>query len=92
MAHLTDGDRAIRKGARTIKKLEAQVAQEGAKLKAVKAIEEIAERVVIAPLQAELDAARAKVEEKTAQLAAIDARMAQLKAQLAASKARAKGL
>ena len=92
MAHLTDGDREVRKGARKIKKLEAQVAAERARLDDMKAVEALIERVAIAPLQASLDQAKARLAEVEAMKAASDDRMAQLKAQLAASKARAMGL
>lgn len=92
MAHLSDGELVIRKGARNIKKLEAQVEAQRAKVNDMKAIEDLAQQIVIAPLEAELNAARARVEQHKARLAEIDARMAELNQRLAASKARAKGL
>lgn len=91
MAYLTDGEREIKAGARKIAKLEKAVATERAKLEQQKAIEAIAEEVIIKPLEESLAAARARVAEHDKALAESDARMADLKARLAASNLSTKG-
>lgn len=92
MVHMTDGERAIRKGARNIARLEREVAAERARLEQVQAIEALGEELIIKPLQEGLDAARARVAAHTEALAESDRRMAELKAKLAASKAKSKGI
>lgn len=79
-----------------VKALEATLAVEGAKLEQLRETEATIERVVIAPLEAGLAEAKAKLAATEARyaehMAASADRMAKLKQQLAASKARSKGL
>lgn len=79
-----------------VKALKATLRVENAKLEQLRETEATIERVVIAPLEAGLEEARAKLAETEAKsaerMAASADRMAELKRQLAASKARAKGL
>lgn len=91
MAHLTDYELAVRKGARKIAKLEANIATQKALVEQVRAIEAIGKEVIIKPLESDLETARAQVAEYDRALAESDARMAELKAKLAASKAKSKG-